>query len=570
MIKDLLTPEKIQQIKSNLFFDDFFDYINKLIEENKDNPCPDLPYSAYRLFVETGDRQQFETPYFLRRRMLMAYAIRYIFDRNPEDLAVLQDIIWETCGEFAWSVPAHIANDVKNSDPYCARTYIDLFASETGASIAEIYSILKDEFEPRINERIVYELNDRIINPYINNYFFFEGGGNNWTGVCCGSIGITMLYIAPEKLNLFKDRLLTPLSRYLATFGESGICEEGISYWNYGFSNYIYFADMLKEYSKGRVNILNIPRAETVATFGCNAYIRKNHTISYSDGSHSFHYNIGLNHFLADTFEKAYPLDPAFCDKKLPSFFKDAIRTLLWTNENYLDAKELPLVTTEEYDSKIGWYINKKAKYSFTAKAGHNEESHNHNDLGNFIICTDNGQQVIDFGAGYYNKNYFRIPQRYEEQIIACSRGHNVPIINGVIQKHGRIYSATATKHSNNVFALDLSKAYPDCGMTAYNREFVLDEDSVKLSDKISFTADKNTVNEHFISYAQPEICGNVINIGETTLVCPANCQFNIICEQVRSHLFREELQNYNTIYITEVVFDCGKEFEAEFTLKIN
>ena len=42
MIKDLLTPEKIQQIKSNPFFDDFFKHINKLIESQsgiiKDSP----------------------------------------------------------------------------------------------------------------------------------------------------------------------------------------------------------------------------------------------------------------------------------------------------------------------------------------------------------------------------------------------------------------------------------------------------------------------------------------------------------------------------------------------------
>lgn len=570
MIKDLLTSEKIEQIKNNPFFSEFFNKINSIIEENKENPCPDLLYSTYRLFEVNGDRQKFETPYYKRRRVLTAYAIRYIFYRDPEDLVMLQDVIWEICAEFSWAFPAHLGMDGSNTDPRRARVHIDLFAAETAASIAEIYSILKDEFEPRINQRILYELKDRIIDSYINNYRFFESGGNNWTGVCCGSIGMTMLYVAPEKLDLFKDRLVNPLSRYLSTFGETGSCDEGISYWGYGFSNYIYFADMLKEHTKGKINILNIPRAEAVATFGCNAYIRKHYTISYSDSSPTFKYNIGLNHFLADTYEKAYPLDTAFASKEISNFFKDSIRTLVWTNPDYFDVKELPTVISEEYDGKLGWYINKKAKYSLTAKGGHNEESHNHNDLGNFIIFTDNGQQIIDFGGGYYNKNYFRVPQRYEEQIIACSRGHNVPIINGVIQQHGRHFSATAIGYGNDSFTLDLSKAYPECGMTAYIREFKLTDDIVKIIDKISFTAEKNTVNQHFISYAKPEICGNVINIGEVALAVPSNGQINVICEQVRPHVFREELQNYETIYITEIIFNCGKEFEAEYKIIIS
>ncbi len=571
MIKDLLTPEKIKEIKNNPFFNDYFKFINDIIERNKANPCPDLPYSAYRLFVETGDRQKFETPYFERRRVLMAYAIRYIFDRNPEDLAILQDVIWEICGEFAWAVPAHIANDVKNSDPYCARVYIDLFAAETGASIAEIYNILHDEFEPRINERIKYELNDRIINSYINNYHFFEGGGNNWTGVCCGSIGMTILYMAPEKFPLFRDRLINPLTRYLSTFGETGICEEGISYWNYGFSNYVYFADMLREHTKGNCDMFKVSGAEKVATFGCRAYIRKDHTISYSDGSHSFRYNIGLNHFLADNYESAYPLDPSFASKTLSQFFKDAIRTLLWTNADYLNTAEQPLIISEEYDGKVKWYINKKAKYSFTAKGGHNEESHNHNDLGNFIIFTDNGQQLIDFGAAYYNKNYFRIPARYEENIVACSRGHNVPIINGVIQQHGKQYFAATTTYGNNTFALDLSKAYPPCGITEYNRMFTLDDNTVKINEKMNFTDDQNTVNEHFISYVEPIVNGNEVTIGEVTLICPASGKINVIKDSsVRSHSFREELQNYETVYITELIFNCGKEFNEEIVIKIN
>ena len=184
MIKDLLTPEKIQQIKTHPVYKPYLENINSIIEKHGDSPLPDLKYSDYRLCVVTGNRDKYEKPYFDRRSILLAYAIRYIFYRNPDDLVALQDIIWEICGEFTWALPAHILQ-VPDDRPDLVSVWIDLFAAETGASLAEIYDILKDEFEPRINERIKYELNRRIIDSYSVNYFNdFENGLSNWAAVC--------------------------------------------------------------------------------------------------------------------------------------------------------------------------------------------------------------------------------------------------------------------------------------------------------------------------------------------------------------------------------------------------
>lgn len=95
--------------------------------------------------------------------------------------------------------------------------------------------------------------------------------------------------------------------------------------------------------------------------------------------------------------------------------------------------------------------------------AGHNGQSHNHNDVGSFIIYADGRPVIIDVGKPTYTRQTFS-NDRY--QIWAMqSAYHNLPTINGVMQKDGRRYDARDVKYeSNEKFAqirMDISPAYP-------------------------------------------------------------------------------------------------------------
>ncbi len=72
---------------------------------------------------------------------------------------------------------------------------------------------------------------------------------------------------------------------------------------------------------------------------------------------------------------------------------------------------------------------------AFSAKAGHNNEPHNHNDLGHFILHGGGENLLCDLGAGLYTKAYFS-PGR-ESIINISSSGHSVPVINGTMQQSG-------------------------------------------------------------------------------------------------------------------------------------
>ena len=63
------------------------------------------------------------------------------------------------------------------------------------------------------------------------------------------------------------------------------------------------------------------------------------------------------------------------------------------------------MVARDREGSSQGLYL--------AAKGGHNAESHNHNDIGNFVTYIDGKPVIIDVGVETYSRKTFS-PQRYE------------------------------------------------------------------------------------------------------------------------------------------------------------
>ena len=60
-----------------------------------------------------------------------------------------------------------------------------------------------------------------------------------------------------------------------------------------------------------------------------------------------------------------------------------------------------------------GLYISECATYQLAVKAGNNDDSHNHNDVGSFILFKQGAPFIIDIGVETYSKKTFS-PERYE------------------------------------------------------------------------------------------------------------------------------------------------------------
>jgi hypothetical protein len=116
----------------------------------------------------------------------------------------------------------------------------------------------------------------------------------------------------------------------------------------------------------------------------------------------------------------------------------------------------------------------------FAAKGNDNNESHNHNDVGNFIIYADGQPVIIDVGTETYNAKTFA-DDRYHSIWYVKSEYHNCPTVNGPFgkQKYGAEYRASNVRfradRKKAGFSLDMASAYsPRAFLKSWKREILL------------------------------------------------------------------------------------------------
>jgi hypothetical protein len=148
-----------------------------------------------------------------------------------------------------------------------------------------------------------------------------------------------------------------------------------------------------------------------------------------------------------------------------------------------------------------------------SAIGGHNAESHNHNDVGSFMVYADAEPLLIDLGPEGYTAKTFG-PQRYEIWTMQ-SQYHNLPTINGVMEKDGRQYAASdviyAQTDKEAVLSLDISNAYPaEAKVKTWKRTIILKRnESVNIKEhyrlsKYLAPVKLNFMTNHLVDISTP------------------------------------------------------------------
>jgi hypothetical protein len=476
-------------------------------------PIPALPWSLLRLFVDTGDRALFETPYFARRKALTDLEVSILAGRDTDGslLTALHDLLWAMCDEYSWAVPAHFF--LKRPIPVT----LDLFASETGLYIAEVLHLLGDRLDSRVITRCRAEIKRRILDSFLGDYphEWWEQGTNNWGAVCAGSVGITFLYeeTVPSRRRAALARILATMDAFLTSFPPDGTCLEGVGYWEYGFGFFTLFADFVHQYTDGAVDLFDDPRARRIALFPQSVALSPSRTISFADGSRFYSAGSAATTILHRHYGDAVRLCPTDFSRPaatMPSA-KPAmlLRNLLWNNPDR-PADPLPDITT--YLSDAQWLVVRHAPFAFAALFGNNGAPHNHNDIGSFLLVDGDEEGPMDLGSGRYTRQYFS-PERYT---ILCngSQGHSVPIVGGALQKDGGRFHATDVifreEAGEVVFSGDIAGAYGFDALASLRRTFhVRPEDgTASVTDTFAFNGEPLSVTERFVGYAKAEITG--------------------------------------------------------------
>ena len=548
--------EKWEEVRHHPYYAKYRENAIKMAEKNMETEPPVLKFSMIHRYAVDGNREEFEavhTEYFARMRNFFA---AYMLTLDEKYITPLADIIWNICDFESWSIPAHVAENLPISE---RRSNLDLCSTIAGFELSEVLYFIGDKLPELVVRRAKAELRYRIIDSYARatpkRYWWLQAK-NNWSAVCIAAVLGTYLYAAEkEEIDEQLPRMVESANCYLEGFADDGCCGEGYAYWNYGFSYFCMFAALLNEYTDGKINFFENPKVAKIARFQESIPLNEKQCVSFSDCGLEFNPASWLSHFL----KGVYP------DLRIPAISAvtgggAAARHILWQNPDMcvssLDATEP--VSFSFPDAQ--WFIYRCQGYALGCKAGHNNEQHNHNDVGSFLISKGRGVTFCDPGVGQYTKQYFS-PTRYE-LMLCSSRGHSVPIINGQLQDTIDD-KATIYTHENNRYKFSMEKVYRVDTLRTLTRDFVCAEDGVILTDTYEFSEAPSSVVERFVSL-QPitEKDGRIICAD--TVLCYDASSFDI---SFGSEEVERKQGKVGTVYYVDLAVKAPKK-NMELTFK--
>lgn len=520
--------------------DEIKDQVLKLADGILAEEIPSLYATEYMMFRRDGNRTIYEKKFFERRENMFTLALAEYLDKSGKYTDKLCDYVWLILEESTWVVPAHNKPN-ENGNGYLTYAfkdnvdYIDLFSAYTGSCLAFVLYLCKDILDgvtPLISERILCELEKRIVKPYISdcphNYWWMGKGKaapNNWDPwINSNVLTVTALTVKDIEIREKVVSLaLDAIDNFTATYHDDGGCDEGPSYWGVAGGALFNACLVLYDMSDGYINVFRDPLVINIAEYVAKAHICDNYFTNFADApanlSSVAHWQLDFALMCGSEFMENY--ERARLGEKKPIYSGAGrncpyrmIRAYAYGKlpaAKYTPPKKIWLdgigvaITRENENADKGLYL--------AFKGGHNAESHNHNDVGTFIAFADGQPLFIDLGVGEYTQKTFS-GKRYE---IASMRSeyHNLPSFNGICQQNGRAFEAKNYKYNETSGALeiDLTAAYPEeAELESYVRKAALENGEITVTDRFVLKKD-GTVSFNLITRVYPE---NITKYGFT------------------------------------------------------
>ena len=475
------------------------EYLIKEGEAGLSYRWPALPATLFLDFVRTGNRSRYQKASFDRREMLADLVMAECVEGKGRFLDDIVNGIWAICEESYWGVPAHLSmQKAGHGLPDVSEPTVDLFAAETAALLSWTYYLLGDRLDsvsPLVRPRIELELDRRILTPCLErNDFWWMGFGerrvNNWNPWCNSNWLTTVLLTEKNKERRVAAvyKIMRSLDNFIKIYPEDGGCDEGPGYWGRAGASLFDCLELLHSATAGKINVYNQPLIKEIARYIYRVHIHDRYFINFADASAIVNvpadliYRFGkkiddkkMMAFGAYTMKirSEYSFNDQSLGRRLPAIFNYSELMSAKAAAPYLRDVWLKDIQVFAARSKAG---TPEGLY-VAAKGGHNNESHNHNDVGNFIIYLDGQPMIIDVGVETYTKKTFS-SRRYEIWTMQ-SAYHNLPTIGGIMQAPGRQYAArNVSAKIEDSFAeltLDIADAYPEeAGVTSWKRSIRL------------------------------------------------------------------------------------------------
>ena len=513
-----------------------------------------LPAVLYMDFTRNGNRVDYEAIQFARRGNLLSLTIAECIQGDGKLLDDIINLAWAICEETHWVIPAHNSHagftgalpDVE------APMNIDLFSAETGSTLAWVYYLLHDELDtqsPLIARRIALELQRRIFNPYLADERFwwhgYDGGTiNNWNPWINSNVLSAALLAETdeEKRRAIALRTAESTQKFIDVYFPDGGCDEGPSYFTVAAAALFDYLEEMHCATDGAVDIYGEPLIQNMARYIYRVHVANDFFVNFADAPPRVHVPDGLllrvgkaigdetlckfaRHQRAQGFTGIPYAVSHTCDfRALRNLFTyepiaPADAPYAAPREHYFEGIQV-MSARQAADSADGFFL--------ACKGGHNAESHNHNDVGSFVLYNNGTPIIVDAGVETYTRKTFG-PDRYDIWTM-CSDYHNLPDINGVTQRNTKIFAARdvryATENDVSMMSLDIAGAYPpEAQAESYIRMFRFDRaaKSITITDSFRISKAEKPLVMHLMFADEPTLSDGVLTVNGVTIRCDSD-----------------------------------------------
>ncbi|QIQ01916.1 heparinase II/III domain-containing protein [Streptomyces liangshanensis] len=472
-------------------------------------PWPGLPASLFARFARDGDRSGYQAAAFARRARLARAVLATALTAGAPAAAAgdadafadeVMDGVWALCEETTWAWPAHefrVLGPPRGllADP--GRPTLDLGASGTAVLLALTDTLVGDALDrrdPLVRRRLRREVSARVLGPYLerDEWGWYDGSTaklNNWNPWIHSELllATALTEESDERRAALVCRILQGLENYLRAHPRDGGCDEGPHYWWRAGASLFECLETLTSLLGTDAGVFAHPLVRALARYPVSTWIGDGWAVNFADGParpretapallHRFGRRTGQPEVSAHARalrgsdgglpldEEPFDLRRALDDLLDPEWHAAPPAAFPLPGHTWLPDTQV-LVARAEPGTTRGLLV--------AAKGGHNDESHNHNDVGSFLVALDARPLVIDAGVGTYRRETFN-EDRYGIWSMT-SAYHNVPVVNGFGQPPGARFraEAVAARHRADLDELtcDLAAAYPpEAGLETWSR----------------------------------------------------------------------------------------------------
>lgn len=485
----------------------------------------------YLEYERSGERNIMQNPYEANRKAINALMLAELAEGKGRFIDQLINGAFYSCEMTSWVLSAHLVRQTtKRSLPDYREQVIDLGSGNFGSMLSWVYYFFHDSFDkidPVISQRLRHTLQERILDPYMNNdrewwmAFQWKPGMiiNNWNPWCNSNVLQCYLLLENDRDRLAKAvwRSMQSVDKFINFVKADGACEEGPSYWGHAAGKMYDYLQLLYDGTGGKISLFDQPIIKNMGEYIARSYVGNGWVVNFADASAKgggdapiiFRYGKAVG---SDVMMQYAAYLNSLSTRKSLSSGRDMFRTL----QSLLYAKEMGEAEPSYQSPAYTWYpetefcyMTNKAGFFLAAKGGYNNESHNHNDAGTFSLYSNTTPVFIDAGVGTYTRQTFS-NERYTIWTMQ-SNYHNLPMINGVPQSFGSRYKATATSFDPKrmTFTANIATAYPEeAGVDKWIRSYTLNKNKgeVKIQDSFTLKELKEPNQVNFLTWGKIDV----------------------------------------------------------------